>query len=180
MQELRRDVCVRVAMRWSLFFAALGVLAAFLLLVLLKIQALVTDPAPELLFGLAVGLAMLFLSATLLGRLAGRIVYLSGNNILLNLLIGVMLALGCVIVAAFAGCAVGVLMLVSKEPSFVSSHAVGDIAGLSLGILLWGSAPAVLLGFLYGALVKLTLDRKLKRKPGAPLNQQAGDVPLKS
>src|SRR6266567_2459709 len=167
MQELTRDVCARVAMRWSLFFAALGVLAAFLLLVLLKIQALVTDPAPELLFGLAVGLAMLFLSAALLGRLAGRIVYLSGNNILLNLVIGVALALGCVIIPAIAGSVVGVLLVVSKQPAFVRSNPLRDAGGLSLLILFYGSAPAALLGFLYGVLVKTTLDRKLKRKAGA-------------
>jgi hypothetical protein len=35
MQELRPDVCARVGMKWSLLFAALGVLAAYLLLVLL-------------------------------------------------------------------------------------------------------------------------------------------------
>ena len=42
MQELRPDVCVRVGMKWGLLFAALGVLAAFLLLVLLGAQVLVT------------------------------------------------------------------------------------------------------------------------------------------
>ena len=42
MQELRPDVCVRVGMTWGLLFAALGVLAAFLLLVLLGAQVLVT------------------------------------------------------------------------------------------------------------------------------------------
>jgi hypothetical protein len=165
MQELRPDVCARVAMRWSLLFAALGVLAAFLLLVLLGAQVLVIGTGPEFLSGLVVGLATLCLSAGLLGRLAGRIVYLSRNNILVNLLIGVMLALSCVAVTAFAGSAVGVVLALSKEPSFVSSRALGDIVGLSLLILVWGSAPAVLLGFLYGVLVKLTLDRKLKGKP---------------
>jgi hypothetical protein len=44
MQELTPDVYARVGMRWSLVFAALGGLAAFLLLVLLKIQALITEP----------------------------------------------------------------------------------------------------------------------------------------
>jgi hypothetical protein len=176
MQELTRDVCARVAMRWSLLFAALGVLAAFLLLVVLKIQALLTDIGPEFGSGIAVGLAMLCLSAALLGRLAGRVVYLTGNNILINLVLGVMLALGCVIVTAFAGSAVGVLMASSKEPSFVSSRALGDIIGLSLLILLWGSVPAALLGFLYGGLVKVTLDRKLKRTPGTSINQQTGDA----
>jgi hypothetical protein len=176
MQELTRDVCARVGMRWSLLFAALGVLAAFLLLELLKIQALLTDPVPELLTGIVVGLATLCLSAALLGRLAGRIVYLSGNNILLNLVIGVALALGCVIISATAGSVVGVLLVVSKQPSFVRSNALKDAGGLSLLILFYGSAPAALLGFLYGVLVKMTLDWKLKRKPRAPINQQAADV----
>ena len=97
MQELRPDVCARVGMRWSLLFAALGVLAAYLLLVLLGAQVLVIGPGPEFLSGLVVGLATLCLSAALLGRLAGRIVYLSGNNILVNLFIGVALALSCLI-----------------------------------------------------------------------------------
>jgi hypothetical protein len=43
-------------------------------------------------------------------------------------------------------------------------------------ILFYGTAPAALLGFLYGVLVKITLDWKLKRKAGAPINQQAADV----
>jgi hypothetical protein len=163
-------------MKWSLFFAALGVLAAFLLLVLLEIQALVTDPVPESLFGIGVGLAMLCLSAALLGRLAGRIVYLSGNNLLVNLVIGLALALACVIIPTIAGTLVGVSLVVAKQPSFARSNPLKDAGGLSLLILFYGSAPAALLGFLYGVVVKITLDWKLKRKPRAPINQQAADV----
>jgi hypothetical protein len=162
--ELTRDICVRVAMRWSLVFAALGVLTAFLLLVLLKIQALVTEPVPESLSGIVVGLATLCLSAALLGRLAGRIVYLSGNNIAVNLVIGMVLALVCLIISAVAGCVVGVFLAVSKQPSFVRSTPLEDIGVLSLLILFYGGAPAALFGLLYGVLVKVTLDRKLKRK----------------
>ncbi|HKB69111.1 MAG TPA: hypothetical protein VKC61_24940 [Pyrinomonadaceae bacterium] len=174
MPELTRDVCARVGMRWSLVFAVLGVLAAFLLLVLLKIQALITEPAPESLSGIVVGLTILCLSAALLGRLAGRIVYLSGNKLAVNLVIGVVLALVCLIISAVAGCAVGALLVISKQPSFVWSTPLQDIALLSLLILFYGGAPAALLGLLYGALVKVTLDRKLKHKPVAPTNQQAG------
>jgi len=164
MQELTRDVCARVGMRWSLVFAALGVLAAFLLLVLLKIQALITEPAPESLSGIVVGLATLCLSAALLGRLAGWIVYLSGNNIAVNLVIGMVLALVCLIISALAGCVVGVFLAVSKQPLFVRSTPLEDIGVLSLLILFYGGAPAALFGLLYGVLVKVTLDRKLKRK----------------
>ena len=173
MPELRPDVCARVAMRWSLLFAALGVLAAYLLLVLLGVQALAIGPAPEYLSGLAVGLATLCLSAALLGRLAGRIVYLSGNNLLVNLFIGVALALSCLILTAIAGTLVGVLMVVSKQPTFARSNPLKDVAGLSLLILFYGTVPAALLGLVYGALVKVTLDRKLKLTPEAPINQQA-------
>jgi len=174
MQELTRDVCARVGMKWSLVFAALGVLAAFLLLVLLKIQALITEPAPESLSGIVVGLAVLFLSAALLGRLAGWIIYLSGNNIAVDLVIGVVLALACLIISAVAGCAVGALLVLSKQPSFIRSTPLEDIALLSLLILVYGGAPAAMLGFLYGVLVKVTLDRKLKHKSGAlPTNQPA-------
>lgn len=162
-RELTRDVYSRVGMRWSLVFAGLGVLAAFLLLVLLKIQALITEPVRESLFGFVVGLATLCLSAALLGRLAGRIVYRGGNNIAVNLVIGMVLALVCLIISAIAGCAVGVFLAVSKQPSFVRSTPLEDIGGLSLLILFYGSAPAALLGLLYGVLVKVTLDRKLKR-----------------
>jgi hypothetical protein len=162
MQELRPDVCARVGMRWSLLFAALGVLAAFLLLVLLKIQALLTEPVPEFLTGIIVGLATLCLSAALLGRLAGRIVYLSGNNIVVNLFIGAALALGCVILTTIAGTLVGVFMVVSKQPSFVRSNTLKDVADISLLIFFYGCGPAVLLGFLYGVLVKVTLDRKCR------------------
>lgn len=167
MQELTSDVCARVGMRWSLVFAALGVLAAFLLLVLLKIQALLTEPGPEFLSGLVVGLAILGLSAALLGRLAGRIIYLSGNNIMVNLVIGVMLALGCVILSAISGCAVGVLLAVSKQPAFVRSSPLADIGELLLLILFYGAAPAALLGLLHGVLVTVTLNRRLHREPVA-------------
>jgi hypothetical protein len=167
MQELTRDVCVRVGMRWSLLFAALGVLTAFLLLLLLKIQALLTDPVPELQFGIVVGLATLCLSAALLGRLAGRIVYLCRNSIGVDLVIGVALAQGCVIIPAIAGSVVGVLMVVSKQPSFIRSNPLADAGSLSLLILFYGSGPAALLGLLYGVLVKVTLDRKLQRKARA-------------
>jgi hypothetical protein len=163
MQELTRDVCARVGMRWSLVFAGLGVLAAFLLLVLLKIQALITEPVPESLSGIVVGLATLCLSAAILGRLAGRIVYHGRNNLAVNLVIGVVLALVCFIISVVAGCVVGVFLVVSKQPSFVRSTPFEDIGGLSLLILFYGGAPATLLGLLYGGLVKVTLDRKLKR-----------------
>ena len=162
-------------MRWSLLFAALGLLAAFLLLVLLGVQVLVTGrPGPEFLSGLVVGLATLCLSAGLLGRLAGRIVYLSGNNLLVNLFIGVALALGCLVLTTIAGTLVGVLMVVSKQPAFARSNPLKDAAGLSLLILFYGTVPAALLGLVYGVLIKVTLDRKLKRKP-APINEQTQD-----
>ena len=167
MQELTRDVCVRVGMRWSLLFAALGVLAAFLILVLLGVQVLVTGPLSELPIGIVVGLGTLGLSAALLGRLAGRIVYLSGNNILLNLVIGVALALGCVIIPAIAGTVVGVLIAEAKQPSFARSNPLEVIGAFLFEIMFFGSGPAVLLGLLYGVLVKVTLDRKLKRTRGA-------------
>jgi hypothetical protein len=152
-------------MRWSLLFAALGVLAAYLLLVLLKIQALISEPVPEFRWGIAVGLITLCLSAALLGRLAGKIIYLSGNNIAVNLVIGLALALACLIVTALAGSAVGVILFASHQPSFVRSTPLADIGAISLLILLWGGVPAALLGFLYGALVKVILGRKLKHKP---------------
>jgi hypothetical protein len=162
-QELRPDVCARVGMRWSLVFAGLGVLTAVLVLVLLKIQALLGGTDPVFLAAIVVGLATLFLSAALLGRLAGRIVYLSGNNLFANLVIGAMLALGCVIIPATAGSFVGVLLVAYKQPSFARPNVFKDAGGLSLLISFYGSGPAVLLGFLYGVLVKLTLQRKLKR-----------------
>jgi hypothetical protein len=40
-------------------------------------------------------------------------------------------------------------------------------------MLFWGSVPALLLGLLYGVLVKVTLKRKLQRQPEASINQQA-------
>jgi hypothetical protein len=163
-------------MRWSLLFAALGVLAAFLLLVLLKIQALLIDPGPELGTAIVVGLGALFLSAALLGRLAGKTVYLSGNNLVVNLFVGAALALSCVIISAVAGSLTGVLMVSSKEPSVVRSNPLSDAGGITLWIVLYGSGPALVLGFLYGLLVKVTLDWKLKRRPEAPINQQAGNV----
>ena len=166
MQELTRDLCARVGMRWSLLFAALGVLTAFLLLVLLQIQALVTEPVPESRSGIIIGLATLCLSAALLGRLAGRIVYLSGNELGFNLIIGTALALGCVIISVIAGSVIGMLMAVSHQPSFVRSNAMEDAGVISLVILFCASGPTVMLGMLYGVLVKVTLDRKLRRNSG--------------
>ena len=147
MQELTRDLCARVAMRWSLLFAALGVLTAFLILVLLQIQALVTEPVPESRSGIIIGLATLCLSAALLGRLAGRIVYLSGNELGFNLIIGTALALGCVIISVIAGSVIG--MLISHQPSFVRPNALEDASVISLLIFLYALGPALMLGLLY-------------------------------
>jgi hypothetical protein len=166
MQELTAAVCARVGTRWSLFFAALGVLIALFLLTLPGMRGLLSDFPPELGYGIAVGLLTLCLSAAVLGRLAGRIVYLGGNKILVDLAIGIMLSIGCVILAALAGSTVGVLIDASKQ-SLPNSHALGVIIGLSLLILLYGGIPAVLLGIVYGVLMKITLDRKLKREPAA-------------
>jgi hypothetical protein len=162
MTELTRDVCVKVGMRWSLLFAALGVLAAVLLLVLLKIQALLTDAGSEFLTAMIVGLVTLCVFAVLLGRLAGRIIYRGGNNVLVNLVAGVLLAFACMIISANAGTLAGVLLVVSKQPAFVRSNVLKDAGSLSLLILFYGFAPAVLLGLLYGVLVKVTLDRRSK------------------
>jgi hypothetical protein len=152
-------------MRWSLLFAALGVLAAFLILVLLKIQALVTDPGPELGTGIVVGLATLLLSAALLGRLAGRLIYLGGNNILFSMVIGVALALSCVFLTVIAGTVIVVLIVESKQPS--RSNPLESIGAILFWIMVWGSTPAAFLGLLYGVLTKITLDRRLKSKPVA-------------
>jgi hypothetical protein len=172
MQELTGDVYARVAMKWGLVFAALGVLTAFLLLVLLKIQALISEPAPESLAGIVVGLVTLCLSAALLGRLAGRIVYRNGNNIVVNLVVGLVLALVCLIISAVTGCAAGVLPVIWTQPMLRRST-LEVVGALSLLIFFYGSAPAALLGLLYGVLVKVTLDRKLKRTSRATITHQA-------
>jgi hypothetical protein len=63
-------------------------------------------------------------------EVTGRIVYLGGNNIAVNLVVGVALPLGCVIIPAIAGSVVGVLMVVSKQPSFVRSNPLADAGSL--------------------------------------------------
>jgi hypothetical protein len=103
MQELRPDVCVRVARSWSLLFAGLGVVAAYLLLVLLQNTSAHQRPGTEFRWAIVVGLTTLGLSAVLFGRLAGKIIYLGANNIAVNLVIGLALALACLIVTAVAG-----------------------------------------------------------------------------
>ena len=105
--------------------------------------------------------------AALLGRLAGRLVYLSGNSIVVNLVVGMALAVGCLLMTVIAGSVVGVLMAVSKRPSFAKSNPLEGIGAILFEMMFFGSAPAVLLGLLFGVLNKISLDRQLKSKPAA-------------
>ena len=166
MTEFKSNNCASVGMRMSLLFAALGVVAPFVLILayLALIEMLFIQ---ELSFQLGViaGIVTLFLSAAFLGRIAGKIICHKWRGIAGATFVGVCLVISCIVLAIVAGASFWALVdrFLVQEPSVITSgNEFGflDFMGTLLVLFLFfGGLPAILLGGLYGVLVRRRLAK---------------------
>jgi hypothetical protein len=143
--------------------AVLGVVTAALMVYALNLGWSLhpSNPPKEIL----VGLVALFLSAVYLGEKSG--VYLCGKHYDLpkNILVGLGVAFGSISIAVLAGMLVAIVSNPGEllaNPDFNPFRLVIGFFLLLGLILLFGGVPAVVLGVLYGFLVRSRL-RDLNR-----------------
>jgi hypothetical protein len=141
--------------RWvGVLCAALGVVTAFLMISLMGLgwffKGFTSPP-------IQIGLIALFIAAGLLGTKAGVVLCNKGNDLATNVLVGIGLAFASITIAVVAGSISVILM----GPSNIQGWEFLWILVVTLLVMLmYGGIPAVLLGVLYGVLVRDRL-RKL-------------------
>ncbi|HKY28317.1 MAG TPA: hypothetical protein VJM12_10265 [Pyrinomonadaceae bacterium] len=149
--------------RWIAFlFAALGVVAAIVMVRALRIPQFVVPlnaPTKEMI----VGLIALFVAASWLGKKAGTYLCDKTHDTAMNVLVGLGVAFGSISISVMTGTFLGV---VSEAPQIFSSVDFNPLYALLgffiplLIVLFFGAIPAILLGVLYGFLIRNRL-RKL-------------------
>ncbi len=148
----------------SLVFAALGVVTAFTLMLLIfgvnGTYDILINEGLQIQLGVIAGIVALFLSATFLGKIAGRIICYKLRGIAGAAFVGFCLALSCVVIAIVAGAPFSFLVqeLSNITPEHKSDFLVFIVAPL-FWILFFGILPAMLLGGLYGILVRRRLAK---------------------
>jgi hypothetical protein len=147
--------------KWiAVLCAALGVAIAFIMMGGLKTNlASFSFSLPK---ELAVGLVVLFLAAVFLGERAGVFLCGRSNDLATHVLVGQGVAFGSITMAVLSGTLVAFISegyLLSGPEANPLTHVFGFFLPLLL-VLMFGGIPAVLLGVLYGLLVRNRL-RKL-------------------
>ena len=166
MIEFKFHICASVGMKTSLLFAALGVVTAFILMLTIfgvnGIYDILIDEGLQIQLGVIAGIAALFLSATFLGRIAGRIICHKLHGFTGAVFVGVCLAISCIVIAVVAGALFGFLVqeLSNITPDHKSDFLVFILVPL-FWILFFGILPAMLLGGLYGILLRRRLAKVL-------------------
>lgn len=155
MDNHESHACGRIGSRNGILCAALGVLVIGLIFRPSGLVDLIKDAEPG--FTLALGLALLslFVSAALLGRVAGRVICSGDNQMHVNLAVGIALALTTIVISVLIGTTSGVLMSGGNE----STNLPTVFLGLMFWTLLFGGIPAAGLGVLYGVLVGKQLSK---------------------
>lgn len=142
--------------RWiSVLCAALGVVTAILMIRAMNIGWYVPGyPIPK---EIAVGLVVLFIAAAFLGEKAGVRLCGRSHDVPLNVLVGQGVAFGSIAIAVMAGTLVGVVSAAGEilsSPGFTPIGVVLLLFGPLFLVLMFGGIPAVLLGLLYGFVVR--------------------------
>jgi hypothetical protein len=157
MEPTQEQRCASVGMKVSILCALLGALvpAGMMLKEFLQslpggVQPANAHPKWPIPIGMIVTVVALCLIAALLGKIAGKIICRRRCKFGAAALVGVCLALICML----AGIVVASLFTLIAQPSLDSLAIIG-IFGLAT--LIMGALPAVLLGVLYGILVRWRL-----------------------
>jgi hypothetical protein len=139
-------------------------LAAFLLLIPLGAIGVAVNGDSTFRLILLIGLVALYLAASFLGTMAGRFLCKTSNQ-MLNVLVGVGLAFGCLAISVLTGSlSIVVVNVVSGSPD--SNDLVTYLVVPFVVVLVYGAVPAVVLGALYGVLVGTSLA-KMRAQPDA-------------
>ena len=147
-----------------MLFAALGVIAAFILMLAIfgvnGTYDILIDEGLQIQLGVIAGFVALFLSAAVLGRIAGRIICYRLRGVAGATFVGVCLAFSCIVIAIVAGAPFSFLVqeLSNITPEHKSDFLVFIVAPL-FWILFFGALPAILLGWIYGILVRRRLAK---------------------
>jgi len=163
MDQTEERQCGSIGMKVSLLCALLGAVAPVAIMLkefLLSLPGGLTaysrlhpqDAQPKwpILIGIVVSLIGLGVAAALLGKLAGKIICRRKSKFAGAALVGICLAFSCII----AGILVASLVTLVVMPSLDSLAVIGIY---SFATLVVGAIPAVLLGVLFGALVRWRL-----------------------
>jgi hypothetical protein len=176
MQDHELHVCGRIGMKNGLLCATLGVLAATLLITPWGAIEIALGSEARFLFGLFIALGALYMASAYFGRVAGKFVCRTGNKMTTNLGVGVSLALGSLAISVLAG-SISLLLMDNLGQSRDSSGLLTIIVGPLFWVFVFGGAPAVLLGVLYGILVGTQLA---KLHPATEAEQPlAADAPAR-
>lgn len=164
MEESKQHLCASVGMKISLLCAALGVITAFSLMFAIfganGVYDLLIDEGLQIQAGVIAGIIALFIFAASLGRIAGKVVCRKARGLTGAAFVGICLALGCVALSIVAGAPFSFLVqeLSDTYSPHKSSLFIFIVAPL-YWIMMFGALPAMLLGVLYGALVRRKLAK---------------------
>jgi hypothetical protein len=141
--------CARIGSRIGVLCAGLGIAVA---VVMLKMMGMDDLFAPRVFLGpIGLGVLVLFVSAAVLGRKAGVFMCKHGNRTLIDAAGGLVVAFGSIAMAVFAG----------SVSSLVAVRSLKDVATVLLVpqivVGMFGGIPAIVLGVLYGFLVRWRL-----------------------
>ena len=163
MLDYHEHGCGSIGTWIGLVCAAVGVGTAALMVYALNLDWYLfpSNPPKEV----VVGVVALFLAAVYLGKKSG--VYLCGKHsrLSLNVLVGLGVAFGSISIAVLAGTLVAIVSNpgeIFSDPDFNPFNLVlGFFLMLGL-VLLFGGVPAVVLGVLYGFLVRNRLRELIR------------------
>jgi hypothetical protein len=141
-------------MQMGLLCAVLGALTAAAFFVLTGGWWLLRESA----LSIGVGLIVLFVAAGYFGMQTGVYLCWRGNSVGLGVGLGIGLAFGCIACSGLAG---SLFYILINAPQ--GRLRIGEIAQLlflpTLGLMLFGGLPAVVLGVVYGLLTGMQLQK---------------------
>jgi len=143
--------------RWiALVCAALGVVAAIVMVRAIGIPKFVVPlnaPTKEMI----VGLIALFIAAAWLGKKAGMYLCDKSHDTAMNVVVGLGVAFGSISISVMTGTLVGMVSELPRISGSVNFNPLYVLLGFFIPlffVLLFGAIPAILLGVLYGFLVR--------------------------
>jgi hypothetical protein len=158
MLDYHEHGCGSVGKWIGVLCAALGVVTAYVMVRAMNIgwDLFPSNPPKEIL----VGLVVLFLAAAYLGEKSGRRLCGKDHDLPLNVVVGLGVAFGSITIAVMSGTMVGVVSNAGEwlsSPDYNPLYLVPGFFFLLFFILLFGGLPALILGVLYGFLVRSRL-----------------------
>lgn len=157
MQSHQVHTCGKIGRKNSILCATLGVVAAFLLLIPLGAIGIAVNGDRAFKLILLICLGALYLAASSLGKMAGRFLC-NRSSQMLNVIIGVGLALACLAISVLTGSlSVVVVNMIGGSPD--SNDLVTYLVVPLFIVFVYGGVPAVVLGVIYGVLVTTQLAK---------------------